>query len=149
MAACPKLTELTIIYPRPYDAQSAETGTLLNSIESARSATLELADACKALPDFATLQIVHFPVVTPLPMCGCGWMRYGSLGPSMERRRQVLREEVKGLKDCAIECFKKPNAGSQDGVRRKKTTLRVIELSSDRPHSRFQLGPVTVEEYEV
>ena len=60
-----------------------------------------------------------------------------------------MREEVKGLKDCAIECFKKSNTGCQDGVKRKKTTLRVIELSSDRPHSRFQLGPVTVEEYEV
>ena len=149
VAACPRLTELTIIYPHPHDAQIAETGTLLDPVGSARSATLELVNACKALPDFDTLQIVHFPSVTPLPMCGCGRVRYGSLGLSMEQRRQALKEEVRCLKDLARDCLKKPEAGCQDRAGRKKATLRVIELSSDRPRLRSHLGSVKVEEYDA
>lgn len=150
MAACPKLTELTIIYPHPDDADVTESGPLLDPLGGARSATSELIQACKALPDFDTLQILHFPTVAPLPICGCGRMRSGSLGPPMDQRRQALREEVKCLKDWAMECLRNPETGREEGAGRKKIALRTIELSSDRPRApKFHLASVKVEECEV
>ena len=103
-----------------------------------RSATPELVDACKALLDFDTIQIVHF-----LPGTGD---RLEAMGiPSLEPSNQALREEVKGVREEAIDCLNRLETGGQRGERRKK--LRVIELNPDYP--RFHLGPVEVEEYEV
>ena len=67
----------------------------------------------------------------------------------MEQRKKALKEEVKGLRDLAIGCLEKSEAGCEDGVGRKKTTLRVIELSSDRPRLRSHLGSMKVEEFDV
>ena len=55
---------------------------------------------------------------------------------------QVLREQMKRVKDWAA--FRsKLESGD------KKTTLRVIELSSARSSTGFHLGAVKVEEYKV
>ena len=61
VAACPRLTELTITCPHPYDGPVAETGIMFDPAESAHSTVLSLVVAYKVLPDFDTLQIVHFP----------------------------------------------------------------------------------------
>jgi len=100
-------------------------------VGTARSATLELLGASKALPDFDTLQIVHFLPNTPSPGYMDWWLRNNGLLPT-EQRKQTLREHVrgvKGVKDLAIDCLKRPKTGCQKGGGRKKTTLRVIELS--------------------
>lgn len=64
---------------------------------------------------------------------------------------------MKGVRDWAIECLKKPETECQEGEGRKTTTLRVIkldplltELSYGYPElPRFVLGSVNVGEYEV
>jgi len=65
---------------------------------------------------------------------------------------------MKGVKDWAIDCLKRPGMGHRKGGGRKETTLRVIELSSifdPLPRYRdsglpvFHLGSVKVEEYKV
>ena len=55
---------------------------------------------------------------------------------------------VKAVKDSAIDCLKR-KAESQEGQRRKKTMLRIIELSSDSRYRPLRLGSVKVKEYEV
>jgi len=62
---------------------------------------------------------------------------------------------MQGAKDWAINCLKEPETGRQEGEGKRKTMLRVIELSSDptlprsgfRAAQRFYLGSVKVEEY--
>jgi hypothetical protein len=117
VAACPRLTKLTVICPHPNSIEDTETGYLLDPVGSVLSATSELVNACKALPDFDTFQIVH----------GCG-LAYVEVGPGEEQRRWVLRENVDGAKDLAINCLKEPETGYREGVGMKKTTVRVIEL---------------------
>ena len=107
---------------------------------TARSATLELVNACKALPDLDTIQIVHF-----LPGTGDRLEAIGIY--STEPSNRALREEVRSVRDSAIDCLNTPEMGRQKGGRRKKITLRVIELNPDHP--RPHLGTVEVEECEV
>ena len=131
MTAFPRLTELTVLYPRSHGTRSPETEIPLDVVGIARPATLELLGACKALPNFDTLQIVHFLPNTPSPGYVDWWLRNNGLLPT-EQRKQALREQVqgvKGVKDLAIECLRTPKTGCQKGGTRKKTTLRVIELS--------------------
>ena len=154
VAACPKLTELTIFYPRPSDAKISEGGIPIHPAESARTATLELVNACRALPDFDTLQIVHFPLVAPLPLCGCGRARLANQGASMKQRKKALMDEVNGIKDLAVDCLREPEAGCQEGekekeVERRKTVVRIVELCSDRPRPKYHLASVEVEYFEV
>lgn len=140
LAACPRLTELTIIYPHPDDTQFEAVETRLDMVGTACSAMRELVNACKALPDFNTVQIVHF-----LPGAAD---RLEAIGlPSRELTSQALREEVKGMKDSAIDCLNGPEKRCQKGEKGKKITLRVIELSTDHP--RHHLGSVKAVEYEV
>ena len=139
MAACRRLTELTIIYPHPRDTPFSKTGAQLNTVETACSATLELVNVCKELPDFETIQIVYFlPAVTPDGGCVAR--------PFLKQQNQALREQVKGVMDLAIDCLKEPGTGCLEGEGRK-TTVRVIELSPNHP--RPHLGPAKVEEHEV
>lgn len=120
VAACPKLTELTVIYPHPDHSQTMGTGRLLDRAGGARSAISELVIACKALPDFDTLQIVYSP------------------GFSMGWQEQALREEVDGIKDWTMECLRKSETGCRDGEG-GTITLKVIDLSSERPRPRDPL----------
>lgn len=105
---------------------------------------LELVTACKALPDFDTLQIVYPPSPTPSLQCRCHQGKRGLNRPSREQLKQS-REEVEGLKDWAIECLENSKVGCREAEGRKRTTLRLIELSPDRP----LLGSVEVEVYGV
>ena len=140
MAACTKLTELTIIYPHPDDAKSTETGDRLDMAGTAHFVTLELVNACKTLQDINTIQIVHF-----LPGTGD---RLKAIGiRSTEPLNRALREEVRSVRDEVIDCLKRPEMGYRERERRNKITLRVIELNTDHP--RLYLGPVEVEECEV
>lgn len=144
-AACPRLTELTIVYPNPLDAhQTSGTVILFDPAGSAHSTVLELVTVCKALPHFDTFQIVYPPSPTPSSLCRCHQGMRSRRRPSKEQLKQ-MEQEVKGLKDWTIECLKKSKVRRQEGEGRKRTTLRVIELSPDRP----LLGSVEVEVYEV
>ena len=119
-------------------------GVVPGPARSARSAVLQLVIACKALPDFDTLQIVHSPSLTPgLPSrCHQGVRaRHAHSGEQLKRSR----EDVKDLKDWAINCLKRSKGGCQEGEGRRGTTVRVIELSPDRS----LLGSVDVEVREV
>ena len=122
MAACLRLTELTLIYPRGFDARVTEPGVTLDRVGITRSTTIELVSACKALLNFNTLQIVHF------------------FGP------KVL---VEGVKDLTVHCLKTPEMGCQEGEGRKKTTLRVIGLCRYRIPGKIQPGAVVVGNVEV
>ena len=149
VAACPRLTELTVISPHPHDSHRRETGALTDPVGSARSAASELVNACKALPDFDTFQIAHFPFVTLFPKCPCGWFLCGgsSIGTREPRAEQNQISGIKAVKDSVIDCLK-PKAECQEGEGRKKIMLRIIELDSER-RSPYYLGSVKVEEYEV
>jgi hypothetical protein len=139
-AACPKLTELTIIWPHLDTVEDTEAGHRLDRVESVRSITItsELVSACKALPYLDTFQIVY----GYRPM-------YREADVSVRRRRQVLREHVDSAKDLAISCLKALETGYQEGEGRKKTTVRVIELVARSPYPNFHLDYVRVEECEV
>ena len=142
MTACPKLTELTVIAPYPDGAKLTETGILLDPAGRAREAISELVVACKALPDFDTLQIVCYHFVPPRLACWCGWDECGRHRPSAERWEQALEKQTKYLERRAIECLKKSKMGCQEGKERKRVTLRVTEFSSSR-------CPVKIGEHEV
>ena len=154
MAACQGLTELTLIYPHPDDTLVAETGLPLDKVGVTHSAALELVNACKALPDFNTIQLVHFlgRDHTLPAMCEYERMRDGNLS-SAEQPRQVLRDRVEVVRDLVIDCLRNPEMGSQEGEETRKTTLRVIELGKYRlpgkPYHRVSVRVEKVEEYEV
>ena len=127
-------------------------------VERARSTISGLANACKGLQDFGTLQIVHLSLTTLPTWCWCGRHQCGKLGPYSEERKQELREEKKVVKDLAIDRLKRPETGRGSGGERKETTLRVIELNSTFNHFPwrdtrwilgFRLGSVEAEEYKA
>jgi len=72
----------------------------------------------------------------------------GGVPPSKEQRRELLRDRVKGVKDAAKDCLKKPEIGCQEGEGRKKITLRVIELGAYRPHGEPYLDCIGVEKVD-
>jgi hypothetical protein len=137
VAACPKPTELTIICHHPDKVWGLETGYSHDPVGTVRSATSELVNACKALPDFDTFQIVH----------GCG-LDYGGEEPQVNRLRREYMKQVDGARDAAIRCLKEPETGCREGEGRRKTALRVIGLVSG-PSQSFYMESVKVEEYEV
>ena len=109
------------------------------------AATLELVNACRALPDFDTLQIVHFTLGEPLLICGYARV---SLVPTDQQER-ALREQVKGVKDLAIDSLRKVKVECEEGERGEKVIVRVIELSPHVPFGRYHLGSVEAEVFEV
>ena len=138
MAALTRLTELTLIYPHPHVFPFVET-------KDVHSATLELANACRAFQDFDTLQIVHFLLGEPLLMCG--YVR-ANVRPTGKRER-TLREQVKGVKDLAIDSLKKAKVEFREGEGWKKIVVRVIELSPYLPLAGYHLDSVKAEQFEV
>ena len=147
MAACPRLTELTLIYPRAWDAIIPEPGVPLDRVRTTQSATIELVNACKALPGFNTLQIVQFLGKNSYPTHGYDQMEDGS-PPPVEPRRQALMDLVEGVKGLAIKCLRAPKLGYQEGAGKKKITLRLIWLGAYGLPGEFTPGPVRVEEVE-
>ena len=147
VAACPKLTEVTI-FPDPYYARITETGILCDPDRRVLSAMSELVVACKALPDFDTLQILHFSVPPHHPICWCEWERCRNHILHMKQREQSLREQARDMKDFAINCLKS-KTGCREGEGRERITVRVVRLNSTLPRPDYYLGSVEVEEYEV
>ena len=147
MVACPRLTELTVAFRYEYNGKHARTGTLIERIGGARSAMSELVVACKALPDFNTLQIVR-EIIIPFPLiCRCEWGGCGSRMDSSEEQEEISRKQMEDMKDWTMDCLKKPETGFQEGEERerKRITLRVFMFCAGRPcHSSGE-----VEEYEV
>ena len=129
------------MHPHPHVTPGVETGAV-------HSATPELVYACRALPDFDTLQIVHVLLGESVLLCGS--MRV-TLTPT-DQREQALREQMKGVRDLALESLRKAkNEGCWGG---RKVGLRVIELSPHFPlvghHlGAAHLGSVKVEEFEA
>jgi hypothetical protein len=135
---CPKLTELTVIYPHPDFIEKTETGYLLDPVGSVRSATSGLVNACKALPYFDTFQIVH----------GCR-PTYNEADLDERQWRRALRERVGSARDLAINCLKEHKTECLEREGRRKTTVRVIELVAGSSYLTFHLDCVRVEECEV
>jgi hypothetical protein len=138
VAACPNLTELTIICPNPYTPEAMGTKYLLDPIRNVRSAMSGLMNVCKALPDFDTLQIVH----------GFGRL-HNDTDLSIRQRQQALREHAGCVKELAINCLEERETGWREREGRRKTTVRVVELTTSGPHPKFHLDCVRVEECEV
>jgi len=103
----------------------------------------ELVIACKALPDFETLQILYFPTAPPHPICWCGHH-----GPSREQWEQALREQGEIIKDLAMDCLKAQKMECQEEEGRKRTTVRVVKLTPATPRGSHP-GYVNVEECEA
>jgi len=143
VAACPKLTELTIIYPHPAQTHRSEMATLTEPIRMTRSAMLELVNACRELPDFDTFQIVYFPNAGPLPETSFG--HWGGGGFAMGDWHPVIQQPVgvrkgaRDVKDLLMDCLK---------LTGMKATLRFIELESEFSEPIY-LDSVKVEECEV
>ena len=104
----------------------------------------ELIVACKALPDFNTLQIVRFPTKPP-SRCNCDGPCYFNPQHSAEEWEQELGDYMSYLEEWAIDCLKKPEMGRLEGEGRERTTLRTIEFSGRRPYQ----SSAKVKEYEV
>ena len=139
MAACPRLTELTV-WSNPYDTRTTETGVLHDPAGIALSVISELIVACEALPDFDTFQILHVPAFPP----SAYWYGlrisdknklYGELW------EQSRMEQARVMRDFAIDCLKTLKSRRHEGEGRKRTVVRMVRV-----------GPtlsVKVEEYEV
>ena len=144
VVALPRLAELTLIHPHPRDIPVTETGVLLDTIGTVHSAMLELVNACRVLPDFDTLQIVHLlrsePIVTVMCMYACAGLAL------MDKRERALRDQVK---DLTIDLLKKAKVGRQEGEGRKNVVVRVIELTPCIPFLVYHLGSVKAEVFEV
>ena len=130
MAACPRLTELSVISPYPYYNYNVKgAGVLLDPGGEARPTMSGLIIACKALQDFNTLQIVRFPMEAPSldrwcdDSCECGYPNHPIIW------EQILEQHVKDLGWWAIECLKKVKAECLEGEERKRITLRTVEFS--------------------
>ena len=145
--ACPRLTELTVAFRYKYYGEDTKTGTLVDPIGGTHSAMSELVVACKALPDFNTLQIVR-EIIPPVSLvCRCEWGGCGSRIGSSQEQEEILRKQTEDIKDWTMNCLKKPETGFQEGEERerKRITLRVFMFCAGRPcHSSGE-----VEEYEV
>ena len=145
MAACPRLTELTVVFHHKCDVQHAGTGILFDPAGGAHSAMLELVVGCKALPDFDTLQVVRITLAQVHSSCGCGWGGCSSRMDSSEQQEEILRKQTEDMKDWAIGCLKKPEIGWREGEERKRIMLRVFMFGPGRPcHSSGKVG-----EYEI
>ena len=113
-----------------------------------------LIDACRALPDFDTLQIVYAP--HSIPPSGNEFARDEvELLPSRRQQQQVLLgEQVKTMKDWVTEYLKRSKVGHHEAEGRG-TTLSIIELGPVYPQlpwsgeETLTRKPVKVEVCEV
>ena len=122
-AACPRLTELTIIFPYclRYDRRTEwEFTPDLAEVMS------ELVGACEALPDFNVLQIVRFSIS---PYWTMDWRSVRT--SAMEQLEQKMRKRTKEVEDLALDCLKMHKARCREGGGRKRTTLKVITFPRD------------------
>ena len=133
VAACPRLTELSVIFPYQYDTfEEWNTGVRIDPARRARPAMLKLIAACKALQDFNTLQIVRLPFRPPYRVCPCdGPCEYLHSSFPEEQWEQLLEEYMTDLEEWTIDCLKRPKTGCLEEEGRKRITLRIIEFGYD------------------
>lgn len=105
--------------------------------ERARSAISDLVGACRALPDFDTLQIVRFPIsppplecFCPWPICDCPVFSMEGLEARTERLTKDLKRQMKDLEVWAMDCLEALNRRFREGGRRE-ATLEVIQFRED------------------
>ena len=148
MAACPRLTELTVT-PNPYDTRATETGVLHDPAGTVLSAISELVIACEALPDFDTLQILHVPAPRDDGVRGCGelWCNNRTLHANQWGR--LRREQVGGLKDFTIDCLETLKSRRHKGEGRKRTIVRIVRMRYVIGRPDYLPRSVEVEEYEM
>ena len=101
---------------------AAVTRVLSRPPDIPRSPISELVKACKALPDFSTLQITYLTLPDHLP-CWCKWRGLGVTGSCTEAWDRMLREEVDGVRDLAVACLRVVRMGRQQGEGRKQPAL--------------------------
>jgi hypothetical protein len=125
VTACPRLTELSVICPHQDDYEKMrDTRRPSGPVRAAEAAMSEIVHVCKALPDFNTLQIVHYLYVWyRVPHRGAEEAELAYLYHQAEEKKQKLRELTYTVKGVAVDGLK------QNGFwGRRKMTLRVIEL---------------------
>jgi len=66
--------------------------------------------------------------------------------PSVQQREEEVTEQVNGVKDLAINTWRK---GIQEGMGRKRTMFRVIELTPSGPLRKTHLAFLDVEECQL
>ena len=143
---CPRLTELTVIFPHLTWARGMEGKFLSDQAERACYAISDLMDACKALPDFDTFQIARFPIIPPRIICQCRWPYTNCYCFPPERSERALEKNMRSLDEWAIDCLKWPRNGEAGG--RKRTTFRTIRFGSSFPsRSSVEIYEYGVEEF--
>ena len=148
MAAWPRLTEITVM-PNPYVAIATETGFLHDPTGMELPAISELVVACEALPYFDTLQILHVPASHPYQLCWCESTRYHDSTLHKKQWEQSRKEQVRRIKDFAIDRLKTLKYGRHEAEGVKRIIVRIVRLSFALPHPDYLPGSVEVEEYEV
>jgi len=145
VAALLRLTELTLLYPHPYDTLVTETGMPLDRVGITHSTTLEFLNACTALPDFDALQIAYFVLDESLFVPSSILVNL----PLTDRQEWISREQVKGVKDLVVDSLKKVKAGCREGEGGRKFTLRVIKLGPYLHPPMYRMNSAKAEEFEV
>lgn len=159
----PQLTELTVIYPLPGRVYRTEHGVVSGTIRTACPAMLEIVNACRILPDFDTLQIVHLFDISSLPLHALQSHTGGGRElDGWSERRRVFLEEVGVVKDTAVGVLEQTMREEREyGGKTRKITIRVIELKwglewniesgmiGTHWPGRKYLRSVKAEEYEV
>ena len=144
VAACSRLTELTLLFPN-----GPESWVIRSQDGVASAAVLDVVTTCKALPNLDTIQIVYFPCEVPDIFRGSDgrWYDVGA-DPVWGFIREKLRHwtDTGVIRSRQSECGE--GEGEGEGESGKKTTLRLVELGSDHPDT-IVLDSVEVREYEV
>ena len=161
VAMCPLLTELTVIHPIPGNIHKAEHGFFYDTAEPARTAILEIVNACEALADLHTLQIVYSFEASEQSRRTLSSHMGNDEWDVWDDLKEIFLGEVGVVKDVAIGALRQLEC--QEGEkeprgRRKKVALKIIEfewelyedigLGFGWPEAMI-LGSVKVEECET
>ena len=129
---CPLLTELTVIYPLPGDIHKAERGFFYDKAEPARIGMLEILNACEALPNFHTLQIVYmFESSRQSRRALSSHRGHHDEWDVWDELKEIFLGEVGVVKDMAIGAFQRlecQEGEKESRGRRKKVAVKIIEL---------------------
>ena len=134
------LTELTLLFPN-----GTESCKIRSQYEVVSAKILDIITACKALPDFDTIQIVYFPREPPdiFRSSDGQWYDVGA-----DPVWGFIREKLGHWMDAGVIRSRQSEYGEGEGESGKKTTLRLVELGSDHPDT-IIVDSVEVREYEV
>lgn len=146
---CPRLTELTVLYPLPRDFCRTEDGLLSDTAEAARAAMSEILSACKVLPGFDTLQIAHLFASSELPLRSLSkHLGYDNKWDAWDDLKRIFLEEVRTVRDTAIDALKQMDYGGEKGEG-GKVALTVIALEWGLDFEQGRLGGRVLESVKV